>query len=456
MNSKSRSHTGSTGAQFVDWERITRAMAWGADTGIDLGTAAGTALWGGLRGAGVVARQVWVADRPRRQIKRTARRRRWWRKRGWWRFLLAAEAVGVGGWLVARSSWRLARATPSMASGAWSGAGQGWTQGREQAKTRARFGPPPVVEVTVEHDPRPRPARKPEVILDAEVVEDTPTQAATTTTTTTPAPAAPTVAAPAYDDPTGTRSRRLDRQPETDADRRFFALRESGYTGWINQDGTAVDGPEFANSEVETRIGDHVRLPDGSVGQAVDPDTYAPGARPGDWARLPDGSMGQITAVMSFGVQVATPDGQRWVVPVDAPTPASPSAAIPQETTTQEESPMSTPTVQMTGSQLGGELHSPADLLSEIAQVNGLAERAATVQAEIDAWARGLGDQVTASPWGTGAVAQAADGVSEYQTMADLRDRISVLHSALDQADALGESLSSIGATGSVEALAAQ
>ncbi|MCO8272823.1 hypothetical protein M1L60_19695 [Actinoplanes sp. TRM 88003] len=41
-----------------------------------------------------------------------------------------------------------------------------------------------------------------------------------------------------------TTSRRWDRAPETDADRRFFDLRESGYTGPIDQDGNAVTDPE--------------------------------------------------------------------------------------------------------------------------------------------------------------------------------------------------------------------
>ncbi|WP_213457259.1 hypothetical protein [Rhizomonospora bruguierae] len=43
-------------------------------------------------------------------------------------------------------------------------------------------------------------------------------------------------------------SRRWDGQPESEADRRFFDLRESGYTGWIDQDGYAVDGPTFVHS----------------------------------------------------------------------------------------------------------------------------------------------------------------------------------------------------------------
>jgi hypothetical protein len=43
-------------------------------------------------------------------------------------------------------------------------------------------------------------------------------------------------------------TRRWDGQPETDADRRFFDLRESGNTGWIDQDGYSVDGPQFVRS----------------------------------------------------------------------------------------------------------------------------------------------------------------------------------------------------------------
>jgi hypothetical protein len=35
-------------------------------------------------------------------------------------------------------------------------------------------------------------------------------------------------------------TRRFDGKPETEADTRFFALRESGYTGPVDQDGNAV------------------------------------------------------------------------------------------------------------------------------------------------------------------------------------------------------------------------
>src|SRR6266536_5797947 len=44
-------------------------------------------------------------------------------------------------------------------------------------------------------------------------------------------------------------SRRFDGAPETDVDRRFFDLRESGYTGWIDSDGHPVDGPTFVRTD---------------------------------------------------------------------------------------------------------------------------------------------------------------------------------------------------------------
>jgi len=36
-------------------------------------------------------------------------------------------------------------------------------------------------------------------------------------------------------------TRRVDGKPETERDKKFFDLREGGYTGWIDQDGNAVD-----------------------------------------------------------------------------------------------------------------------------------------------------------------------------------------------------------------------
>jgi hypothetical protein len=66
-------------------------------------------------------------------------------------------------------------------------------------------------------------------------------------------------------------SRRWDRQPETEADRRFFDLRESGYTGWIDQDGYPVTDVDAWLNQARTR---HDATPgqvvsDGSHGYVV-------------------------------------------------------------------------------------------------------------------------------------------------------------------------------------------
>jgi hypothetical protein len=50
-------------------------------------------------------------------------------------------------------------------------------------------------------------------------------------------------------------SRRWDKQPETEKDARFFDLRESGYRGWIDQDGNAVSAAEKARLDDEAQKG---------------------------------------------------------------------------------------------------------------------------------------------------------------------------------------------------------
>lgn len=60
----------------------------------------------------------------------------------------------------------------------------------------------------------------------------------------------------ATDDPDVVRivpSRRWDGQAETAADTRFFDLRESGYTGWIDQDGYPVTDPDAWIAEQRNR-----------------------------------------------------------------------------------------------------------------------------------------------------------------------------------------------------------
>jgi hypothetical protein len=622
-------------------------MSAATDLGIGYAEAAGAAVWGGARGAGMAARRVWIEDRPRRQFLRANRRRLWWTRGGRWRLLVSLEIIGVGAWMIGRQSWRITRATPR---GAWDGAGQGWHEARTRragdypdtgqawatspqwapgagskgpawtapARPEPEPGPDPVIQVTVDDLPRqarPASAAAPgpagpiqtEIVVDADVVDPdgrpiTPTgpqrasrSAGTGRAGTDPAwtrgpawtpevllemadleaaadeaerrsqeadrgpqpmsgPACNWLEAdgsfcgeglPAgevfcahHGQPTPTTTsarptRRPDRTPETESDTRMFDLREAGYAGWINQDGHAVDAEgrrlndaELADWIASGRRGDwHVaatetaggrladwssaatdvaalgtpvhprlaQLPDGAfwLDQLQDRDNavVVDGHHYRILPDLPDGQSGAGFDGHEFGIrylgdgrevvtqnlwtQGMVPEAFRALLPdtavfVPARTPQNagdgqPVALLPVAgstiATAQEES-MSMPafaSAAASGSvstSLGGELTGPADLLAETSHVQSLAERAAVVKDQLESWAAGLPDLVTGAPWGTGAVASAADGIAQAQGTDNLRETITGLHGALDQADELGESLGSIGATGSVEALA--
>ncbi len=71
-------------------------------------------------------------------------------------------------------------------------------------------------------------------------------------------------------DPPARPPRRLDGQPETEADARFFAQREAGYTGPIDQDGYAVDPTETEGTPT---------MPDTTVTDDSDPAARPAGTR---------------------------------------------------------------------------------------------------------------------------------------------------------------------------------
>lgn len=50
-----------------------------------------------------------------------------------------------------------------------------------------------------------------------------------------------------------TKTRRVDGKPETAADKRFFDLRKSGYTGPIDQDGRKVTDPRIVGLLADLR-----------------------------------------------------------------------------------------------------------------------------------------------------------------------------------------------------------
>lgn len=467
--------------------RFARTMSAATDLGIGYAEAAGAAVWGGVRGAGSMARRVWVEDRPRRQYLRARRRRQWWDRGGEWRLLVALEVVGVAALVTGRTAWRITRATPG---GAWAGAGQGWQDARTRragnypgtghsgsawtAGPRPEPGPDPVVEVTVEdlpRSPRPAPAApgpagpvQTEVIVDADVVDQDGRPAGTdragTDSAWTRGPAwTPEVLLEMAD-----LEATADESPSTSVGEQIRCV--------LCEQTPCVCPPM---GSPESRSPEFLALIQRRHAQARAAEAVRPAAlsemHVGNWARLPDGSMGQISAVTSDAVRVRTPQGERWLEPVaDALQDTGAGQSVAQlpdagpttqpSNTTQEDPLMSMPALASAAASgsvstsLGGELTGPADLLAETSHVQSLAERAAAVKDQLESWAAGLPDLVTGAPWGTGAVASAADGIAQAQGTDNLRETITGLHGALDQADELGESLGSIGATGSVDALA--
>jgi hypothetical protein len=117
------------------------------------------------------------------------------------------------------------------------------------------------------------------------------------------------------DEATGTR--RLDGKPETDADKRFFDLREAGYTGPINQDGYAVpDAPppehtdtdggttSMAVSKIapERRARRTAARTGGSMPAAWGPViALAADFEPEDDGQLLDWMNGQVTGISGYG-----------------------------------------------------------------------------------------------------------------------------------------------------------
>jgi hypothetical protein len=114
-------------------DAVVAGAARVSDALMEVGEAAVAAVLGAAAGAGRAARDIWVADRPRRQMTRMARRRRWLHRRGWWRVAVILELIGVGAWLGGRAAVRAVRGVPA---GAARGARTGWATGRDRAQTR--------------------------------------------------------------------------------------------------------------------------------------------------------------------------------------------------------------------------------------------------------------------------------------------------------------------------------
>lgn len=440
---------------------FTRTMSGAANSGIGYAEAAGAAVWAGARGAAGMARQVWIEDRPRRQFLRASRRRRWWDKGGEWRLLVGLEVIGVAAFVTARTAWRITRNAPG---GARAGAEQGWRQARTRragndpgtgstgpawasGPTRtgstgpawtgqARPDPDPVIEVTVDDLPRqPRPAGG------------------------APGPTGPVQTEVIID---------VDDQADVDVDDQAGPGRPRPAPAAAGRGPSVLWSPDF-DDYATGRIGaEQIRCVLCEQAPCACPPMGSPESRSPEYLALIDRRHGRTPRPAASSTPRRTPSSTSVRSPQDTGV-GRPVAQLPEAgtstqpgNTTQEEDLMSMPSLAVNAAargggvqtSLGGELASPADLLAEASHVQTLAERAATVQAQLDAWAAGLPELVTAAPWGTGAVASAADGIAQAQGTDGLRETITGLHGALDAADELGESLGSIGATGSVDALA--
>lgn len=119
-------HPGPADAVIAGAARVSDAL-------MEVGEALVAALIGAVVGAGKAAAGIWVADRPRRQMVRLSRRRRWLQRRGWWRAAVVLELVGIGAFMGGRAAVRAVRGVPG---GAAQGARTGWATGRGRAQDR--------------------------------------------------------------------------------------------------------------------------------------------------------------------------------------------------------------------------------------------------------------------------------------------------------------------------------
>lgn len=79
-----------------------------------------------------------------------------------------------------------------------------------------------------------------------------------------------------HDNDTGS-SRRWDGEPETPADKRFFDLGESGYEGWIDEDGYPAACPSCGQSDCTKSLTEHWQEKNNNGGPAMTASTHTCG-----------------------------------------------------------------------------------------------------------------------------------------------------------------------------------
>jgi hypothetical protein len=367
-------------------------------------------LAGGLRGAALSVvktgaretKRAWLADRPRRRFKRSVRRARWARARGWRRRALKLERWLVAIWSALLSVLRLLR----KGKPAWRtlrvAAGEGWATGIDQA--RIRRGRLPRSRPSPAPAPAPPAATTAGDVVDAEACcpGRNPDGSACDLTLLPGEDACPLHRQPQP-------SRRPDGQPETDADSRYFDLRDSGYQGPIDQDGYPV-------ADVDAWLTEHTQTPPGTTpagttntGDPMTTDTVSTGT--------PTGSTGSDTA------------------PGGSPAGGGGDGVITTD------------------------LASVDDLNHEVDTASALAEQFEVLGDMLDSWASSLPDRLAGARWGTVPIHEAATGVAEsrrgggFATEAGLlREAMELLKQAVEKARGLGEHIAAHQATGEAAA----
>lgn len=332
-------------------DRVSRNTTKAAEYSADYADAALSAVYGGAKGATMVAHELWVRDRPRRQAVRKKRRDKWWKKGGIWKALYVVEVVFIATWSGGKTSWKIARSTPRSVR---NGAQTGWASTRQKQEKRRKE--------KVDQEPRWEWENNSNYNSDPDVGFD------------------------------GGPNQRPNPKPDIPQEPEIEI--------------TVEDLPHSSNHK-EDIVDAEVIMDDASTNTSTNVNSTE------------DRNEGNTMPGQNSG---RTQDGRAGSNPVDVMS-------------------------------FGGELRGPNGLLAETVHMQMLTETAIDVQDTLNQWSDGLPDATQGAPWGTGAVSASAAEIAQAETTDDLREAITGMHEALDQADQLGEALDSVGAEGSVEAI---
>jgi hypothetical protein len=167
----------------------------------------------------------------------------------------------------------------------------------------------------------------------------------------------------------------------------------------------------------------------------------------------------------------ADPDPSAWTVataatqspvghPADGSGPPAPDGSTNKDQ--ENDMPQGSTMTMKTGSdgttvegdtQVGGELTAIGDLAAENEQQTTYVQAIQVMKEDLHGWTKGLAEQVDGADWGTAEVSAAAAALSEAQSVGQIREGITSLIAAGEQAKQLGELLDAGGARGKVSGL---